>query len=422
MRASSLLFSSPSLIDFLKVKCLETHDDIELIGGTFSLSRVHTADEHVSLVRVLRISTYILLSLLLEQHFLSSSFVELHYPKPKPSPSMSLPPPTGTLSHRNSSPDIQVEGKLRKRDLLRQGIWSLFQKRLSRSATVNISESRGASLDFPDHEPDVQTSPRSSLDMPSLTAPRQRRFSIFGDSRAPPPPPATPIQPSPDRPFQSALRLMEERQGLLSASPGLIFHPPQLLVRLAESERVKPARRLTGEERTGLTSILGWEGKKAAGRGNMTGMAGFLRQQQLSLLYSEHVHVPDRTSQLSADGGTLNKPVEGVPKSSTHVHCGTRVKWVTYVYYANNNHDRSLGDKITSMCMRADEPCTQPGCKSLRRCHEQRWIHGGVRVIAQMEARDPASSPGVHSEDIDMWQSCKICQKATERCKMSDGT
>jgi len=150
-------------------------------------------------------------------------------------------------------------------------------------------------------------------------------------------------------------------------------------------------------------------------------MAGFLRQQQLSLLYSEHVHIPDRTSQLSADG-TLNKPVEGVPKPPTHVHCGTRVQWVTYMYYANNDHDRSLGDTITSMCMRADEPCTQPGCKSLRRHHEQRWIHGGVRVIAQTEARDPSSSPGEHSEDIDMWQSCKICQKSTERCKMSDGT
>ena len=419
--ASSLLLSSAPSIDFLKVKFLEAHDDIEIIGGTFSLSRVHTADEHASLVRVLRISTYILLSLLLEQHFLSSSSVELHYPKPKPiSPSISLPSPTGTLSHRNSSPDIQVEGKHRKRDLLRQGIWSLFQKRLNRSATVNTSDSRGGSFDLPDRELDVQKTPRASLDIPSSTAPRQRRFSIFGDNRAPPPSPATPIESSPDRPFQSALRHMEEHIDLLSASPGLIFQPPQLLVRLAEEEKTKPARRLTGGERTGLTSILGWEGKKAAGRGNMTGMAGFLRQQQLSLLYSEHVHVPDRTSQLSADG-TSNKPVGGVPKPPTYVHCGVRVQWITYMYYTNNNHDRSLGDKITSMCTRADEPCTQPGCKSLRRHHEQRWIHGGVRVIAQTEACDPSSVPDVHSEDIDIWQSCKICQKSTERCKMSDG-
>jgi 1-phosphatidylinositol-3-phosphate 5-kinase len=208
---------------------------------------------------------------------------------------------------------------------------------------------------------------------------------------------------------------------MLSASPGLVVPPPQLLVCLAESEKATPARRLTGEERTGLTSILGWEGKKAAGRGNMTSTTGFLRQQQLSLLYVEHVHGSNRPSQASADG-TLNKPVEGEQKSHTHVHCGTRVQWVTYVYYANGNHDRSLGDMITSICMRADEPCTRPGCKALRRQHERRWVHGGIRVVAQTEAQDPSASPGVLSDEIEMWQSCKICQKSTARCKMSDGT
>ena len=400
---------------------LEAHDDIELVGGTFSLSRVHSADEHASVVRVLRVSTYVLLSLLLEQHFLSSSSVQLQYPEPI-QPSISLPPPKVTIPHRNSSPEIQVEVKHRKRGTLRNGIWSLFQKRLNRSATVNPSDSRGISLDLTDHEPIMYKSPRSSLDSSPPSAPRQRRFSIFGESRAtPPPPPAPPPEPSPDRTFQSALRCIEEGKGMLSASPGLILQPPQLLVRLAEWEKANPARRPTGEERTGLTSILGWEGKKAAAHGNMTGMAGFLRQQQLSLLYSEHVNVPDRTSQSSADG-TLNKPVEREPKSLVHVHCGSRVQWVTYMYYSSGNHDRSLGDMITSICMRADEPCAQPGCKSLQRHHERRWMHGGMRVVAQTDARDLSESRGIHSEDIDMWQSCKICQKSTARCKMSDGT
>lgn len=403
-----------------QVNLLETHNDIEIIGGTFSLSKVPSADEHASLVRVLRVSTYVLLSLLLEQHFLSSSSVQLRYPKPI-SPSTSLPP-TPTISHRNSSPEIQVEGKQRKRDLLRQGIWSLFQKRFNRSATVNTSDSRGASLDLTNNEPDASKAPRpSSLDISPTSAPRQRRFSIFGESHAPPLSPAASSEPSPDRSFQSALRRIEEGKGMLSASPGLIFQPPQLLVRLAESEKANPSRRLAGEERTGLTSILGWEGKTAAGRGNLTGIGGFLRQQQLSLLYAEHVRVPDRTSNASADG-TVNKPAEGEPKVPTHVHCGTRVQWVTYVYYASGNHDRSLGDMITSICTRADEPCKQPGCKSLQRQHERRWIHGGIRVVAQTEPRDPAPSPGKHTEDIDMWQSCKMCQKTTTRCKMSDGT
>ena len=399
---------------------LEAHKDIELIGGTFSLNKVLSASEHASLVRVLRLSTYTLLSLLLEQKFLSSSSIKLHYPKSAP-PQISIPSPTATLTHRNSSPDVQ-EAKPRKRDILRQGIWSLLHKRLQRSATLDTSDSRGASLDLPRSEPDLPKTPRSSLDGSPTSPARQRRFSIFGGDRAPPPSPAAlaPTEPSPDRAFQCALRRIEESKGMLSASPGLVFPPPKLLVRLAESEKEHPSRHLTGEERTGLTSILGWEGKKAAGRGNLISTGAFLRQQQLSLLYSEHVHGPSRTSQASAEG-TVNKPVGGEPKQRTYVHCGVPVQWLTYVYYASDNHDQSLGDMITSMCVRADEPCPQPGCKARRRQHERRWIHGGIRVVVQTEARDPSASP-VHSEDIEMWQSCKVCRKSTAQCKMSDGT
>ena len=401
---------------------LGAHEDIELIGGTFSLNKVLSADEHVSLVHVLRLSTYTLLSLLLEQKFLSSSSIKLNYPKSAPPP-ISIPSPTATLTHRNSAPDVKAEGKLRKRDILRQGIWSLLHKRLYRSATLDTSDPEGVSLDLPRPEPDVLKTPRTSLDGSPTSPLRQRRFSIFGGDRAPPHSPAALAQPdpSPDRAFQSALNHIEESKGMLSTSPGLVFPPPPLLVRLAESEKEHPSRRLTGEERTGLTSILGWEGKKAAGRGNLINTAAFLRQQQLSLLYSEHVYGPDLTSQSSADG-TLSKPVGGEPRQRMYVHCGAPVQWLTYVYYASGNHDRSLGDMVTSMCVRADEPCVQPGCKARRRQHEQRWIHGGIRVVVQTEARDPSASPDVHSEDIEMWQSCKICRKSTEQCKMSDGT
>jgi 1-phosphatidylinositol-3-phosphate 5-kinase len=63
-------------------------------------------------------------------------------------------------------------------------------------------------------------------------------------------------------------------------------------VRLAESEKEHPSRHMTGKERAALTCILGWEGKKAAGRGNLISTAAFLRQQKLSFLYSEHMMVP----------------------------------------------------------------------------------------------------------------------------------
>jgi 1-phosphatidylinositol-3-phosphate 5-kinase len=404
------------------VNFLEAHKDIELIGGTFSLNKVLSVDEHASLVRVLRLSTYTLLSLLLEQKFLSSSSVELHYPK-SVLPPISIPSPTATLTHRSSAPDVQAEARPRKRDILRQGIWSLLHKRLYRSATLNTSDPRSASLDLSGLEPDVPKTPRTSLDGSPTSQLRQRRFSIFGGDRAPPPSPSAlaPPEPSPDQAFQSALHRIEESKGMLSASPGLVFPPPKLLVRLAESEREYPSRRLSGEERTGLTSILGWESKKAAGRGNLISTAAFLRQQQLSLLYSEHVYGPDRASQASADG-TLSKQVGGEHKQRTYVHCGTPVQWLTYVFYGSGNHDQSLGYMVTSMCVRADEPCPQPGCKARRRQHERRWIHGGIRVVVQTEARDPSAALDVNSEDIEMWQSCKICRKSTEQCKMSDGT
>ena len=401
---------------------LEAHEDIELVGGTFLLNKVLSADEHASLVRVLRLSTYALLSLLLEQHFLSSSSIELHYPKSSPPPIL-IPPLTATLTHRNSSPDVQVEVRPRKRDILRQGIWSLLHKRLPRAVTLNTSDPRGVSLDLPRPEPDAPQTPRTSLDGSPTSSLRQRRFSIFGGDRAPPPSPAalTPREPSPNRAFRTALHLIEDSKGLLSASPGLVFPPPQLLVHLAESEKEHPSRRLSGEERTGLTSILGWEGKKAAGRGNLISTAAFLQQQQLSLLYSEHIYGPNHMSQAPANG-TSNKPVGEEPKQRTYVHCGTPVQWLTYVYYASGNHDQSLGGMITSMCVLADRPCAQPGCKARRRQHERRWIHGGIRVVAQTEAWGPSTSPDVRSEDIEMWQSCRICRKSTKQCKMSDGT
>ncbi|KAI0299986.1 hypothetical protein B0F90DRAFT_1810525 [Multifurca ochricompacta] len=394
----------------------ETHEDIELVGGTFSLSKGRTPDEHASLVRILRVSIYVLFSLLLEQHFLSSSSIRLHYPMP-PLPPILPPSPTVPIVHRNSSPDVHIEVRQRRRDLLRQGIWSLIHKHLHRSVTVNTPETRGVSLDLTLREPEV-FKPRSSLDVTPPSQPRQRRFSLFGESRAPQSSPVEP-QSSPDRPFQTALRLVEEGRALLSASTGLVISPPRLLTRLSELEKANPTRRLTGEERTGLTSILGWEGKKAAARGSMTGMIGFLRQQQISLLYSEHVHNPDRKSQGSADE-TLTKLVEADPKS--HVHCGVRVRWITYTYYAGGDCDQSLGDLITSMCVQAEEPCSQPGCKGLRWQHERRWIHNGVRMAAKMEAQGPSASPNIHSEEIEIWQSCKTCGESTAQCKMTDGT
>ncbi|KAF8264840.1 hypothetical protein EI94DRAFT_1779477 [Lactarius quietus] len=393
----------------------EAHDKIELIGGTFTLNRVRSADEHASLVRVLRVSVYLLLSLLLEQSFLSNSSIKLHFPKPSPT-SISFPTPT-PIVHRNSSPDVQVEVKQRKRDLLRHGIWSLLHRRLPRAITVNSSEPRGTSLDLSLQEPD--TPARASLDTSQgATPPRQRRFSIFGESRATPPPPE-PSQTLNDKPYQTALQRVEEGRALLSTSPGLVIPAPQLLVHLAESEKANPTRRLSGDERTGLTSILGWDGKRAASRGSMTGTVGFLRQQQLSFLYSEYVYDPERSSQSSAGGSTMKL---ADARLKLCMHSGAHVRWVTYMYYGGDDCDQCLGDMITSMCHRAEEACPQQACKIPQQGHERRWTHGGIRVTAKTEPQSPPASPDVRSQEIEMWHSCKICQESTTRCNMSDGT
>ena len=393
----------------------EAHDKIELIGGTFKLNSVSSIDEHASLVRVLRVTVYVLLSLLLEQSFLSNSSIELHYPKPSPS-SISFPLPAPIL-HRNSSPDVQVEEKQQKRNLFRQGIWSFIHKRLPRSITVNSSEPRDASLDFSPRESD--TPARASIDTsPGATQPRQRRFSIFGESRATPP--AEPPQTLHDNPYQTALQRVKEGRALLSTSPGLVIPLPQLLVRLAELEKANPTRRLTGEERTGLTSILGWEGKKAALHGSMTGTAGFLRQQQLSLLYSEYVYDPDRASQSSAPDGSPMKPVDAQLKP--HTQSGVHAHRITYMYYGGDDYDQCLGDMITSLCSRAAEPCPLRACKIPQQRHERRWSHSGIRVTLKMEPQTPFASSDIRSQEIEMWQSCKICQESTARCNMSDGT
>ncbi len=272
------------------------------------------------------------------------------------------------------------------------------------------------SLDLSSRDPNIPA--RTSLDTSvGPTQPRQRRFSIFGEDRTPPPPELS--QTLPDRPYQTALQRVEEGRALLSTSPGLIIPLPQLLVRLAESEKLNPTRRLTGDERAGLTSILGWEGKKAAVRGSMTGMTGFLRQQQLSLLYSERVYDPDRASKSLADG----MPVKSVDKElQPHTHCGARGRWVTYMYYGVGDCDRCLGDMITSTCSRAEEPCRKLACKALQGRHERRWTHGGICVIAKTESQVPSASLEVKSHGIEMWQSCRICQEPTARCNMSDGT
>ncbi|KAI0052167.1 hypothetical protein FA95DRAFT_1602122 [Auriscalpium vulgare] len=380
----------------------------ELVGGTFSFTGKLSSDAHTSLRRVLRVAVYALLSQVLEQHVLSNLGVALRYPAP------TLPPPAppaaqaihaphiAPLPHRNSSPDV----KHRHRDAFNpSALWSMFSRKtgslLHRAVTVNPYGTRGGSLDLARPVPESLPlpTPRTSVEGGLI-----RRLSIFGEQRPPAPPPPQPVEP--ELPFQAALRRIESQKALLSTSAGVILSPPSLLSRLAEREKENPSRRLTGEERTGLSSILGWEGKKAAGRG-MAGTSGFVRQQSLSVLYSEHV--PDHCAP------TEHAPLEGEAK--LFFHCGLRAQLLTYIFYSvNGDSDRNLGEVVSSMCAGAGEPCSRPECKTVRGKHEQQWMHNSLRIVAVVIEDEHPSL-----EDLEVWQSCRVCAATTPRCKVNDG-
>jgi 1-phosphatidylinositol-3-phosphate 5-kinase len=112
--------------------------------------------------------------------------------------------------------------------------------------------------------------------------------------------------------FPALLTLLTRAAPLLSASPTVRFEPPAVVVRLASKESELLAhherggnagagrdvngngnerkRRLRGDERVGLGSVLGWdagagEAREARARGRgMVGARGFARMQELSVL------------------------------------------------------------------------------------------------------------------------------------------
>jgi 1-phosphatidylinositol-3-phosphate 5-kinase len=152
----------------------------------------------------------------------------------------------------------------------------------------------------------------------------------------------------------------------------------------------------------------------------------------------------ERDSELDTSGGT------GSSKNctpATLMPCD-RGRIVAYRYYVWSTTqipgyrsgqclqaDRTLGDAIESLCTVEDDrekKCEKEGCTAEKGEHRKLWIHGGVRVMAEVcakdgevsEDRDGAPSSSTLSNiggPIVMWASCAVCKKETERKKMSDG-
>ncbi|KAA1470932.1 hypothetical protein DENSPDRAFT_798498 [Dentipellis sp. KUC8613] len=387
----------------------EAEQDLRLVGGTFSFYGMKSSAEHATLTRVLRVAIYTRLSLLLEQHLLSDSHVEIRFPKAAQPTIPSVP--TVPLIHRTTSPDV----KPKSRDLhLPSSIWSFFSKKtgnlLQRASTTNPNGGRRGSLDLPQAPHSLPEEHRASLDVPAPSS-IARKFSIFGDHRQAP---LVTTEQQSEPPFEFAVRRIEQNKGLLSTSPGIVFPIPIVLARLAEEEKKNPNRKLRGEERSGLTSVLGWEGREARGRG-MVGAAGFSRQQSLSVLYSERV--PAAPSVADTPSRLTSSPEEQKP----YAHCGVRASWRTLVFYTPESQEQvgegCLGDVVARFCGYAEDRCARPGCEFTRGQHELRWIHNQTRIVANVTKEDEKDNEG-----IEMWQSCKICNKTTSRSRMSDAT
>ena len=363
------------------------------------------------------------LSLLLEQHFLLDSHIPLSFPRPHlPSPSPSVP----------ISPSIErtKSSHGRRSSFIPSGIFSFFSKGgIPRSSTISPVIGHSQQKSGAPVPTEQERTPRSSLD---LGIRRLRRLSLKGDKRSPKRK-ASVEDWSP--PFTAILKKVKNNQGLLSTSSGVLFSPPKLLSELAKAEEETQPHRIKGDQKTGLNSLLGWNGKEDLGKG-MSGTLGFLRHQEFSVLVARHVpshHVDSPESEVPIPSGS-ESPSSSITSSSVSassiqavkphefIVCG-QPRWKTYRYYsADVEDDLTVGEAIWDFVWASDRSCEQPGCHSKQGDHELRLIHGGVNIAVELNSDDGNEERPIEEDRIDMWESCKVCEVKSERHEMSVGT
>jgi 1-phosphatidylinositol-3-phosphate 5-kinase len=393
-----------------------------LVGGTFVFKGVNSPLQHQALRKALRLCIYVQLSLVLEQHFPADSHAQLKFARPKLNPaSPSTPNRHAEIMPPHSAPNPRDgdETKARPRHtLLPSSIFSFFSRKshVPRSKTINPVVGRGGSLDLTALSSPKERSPRASFD----GGLRLRRFSLIGDKR--PTRKNSRTKREPDTPFSNALKRLEESKACLSTSPGVSFSPPKVLLDLAQKEGVKPNRRLKGDERASLSTILGWDGKAAQGKG-MSGILGFVRQQEISVLFGQHVPPAtpptpwpeaEGSSAFTASSASSNLPTPGFGS------CG-KPHWVTYKYYSHNpDEDQVLGEAIMDLTAKSLLPCLRQRCPYKRGQHELRLIHGGIRIIVRVD--NEVTSPETEDTYIKTWETCAVCSAASEQNTMTDAT
>ncbi|KNZ81184.1 1-phosphatidylinositol-3-phosphate 5-kinase FAB1 [Termitomyces sp. J132] len=273
----------------------------QMVGGTFTFKGVMSPHQHS---RVLRLSIYIHLSLILEQHFLIDSSISLLFPQRRPPLSMPIRPPADpkpAAGGRKYTSSSFIPSSLRLRSLFPFKSYNLSRGMLSMPMTR-------------DRERDASSEPSPTSQRSSFDFSHGFRFSILGSASASstkqpisltqePEPKSEPGQMEQRErehhpPFTQALMMLQTNAGLLSTSPGVRFEPPTLITELAEREKTHAhshghahvqghggVRKLRGDERAGLCSVLGWEGSVSG----MVGSPGFVRQQGIEVLESRYV-------------------------------------------------------------------------------------------------------------------------------------
>lgn len=392
-------------------------DSVRVVGGTFSFHGLTTAAQFEGLTKVLRLSIFFYLSAILEQHFLSDSHVTLRFPPPPQHTAHSLP-------NRVQREEMDVKPKPSNPKPV-SGLWSYVSKRTENllQRATGTSFRRAETLDRPSL---TRESPQTSAS-PSDSPRRQRlSFSILETPKST----SNQVSIPQELIYTSILKRIKESTYFLTTSTGLVLTPPRLLTLLAERETQDATRRPLVDERAGLRSLLGWEGKESAAKGNMSDtIPAFIRHQGFMALHSSHIVSASRRSGSSgSDPASGSALTTSTAETSTKyppaqqplspVLCG-RYRWVTSRFYSRRK-DRSLGEFVTRLCDKADESCDTTDCKAKRGEHELRWIHGGVQIIATLE-KDQLLGAGL-SKDITMWASCSKCGRLTSRKVMHDGT
>ncbi|KAF7986678.1 hypothetical protein HWV62_20180 [Athelia sp. TMB] len=395
---------------------------LSIVGGTFLFKGVNSLNEQNALEKTLRISIYVYLSLLLEQHLLADSNVIVKLSTLRVIPTLPDAPPPARPAY-NSAPPSEMKQKHRA-SLLPTSVVSFLSKKtenfFNRHSGQAPSLGRHVSLDVK-HGPSALFPRSSTRASQEQSLGRLRRLSFLPESR--PAPPAQPLPESPkrsDRPFRTTLGKLQQSRSLLSSSPGVFLEPPMLLVALANKEEAEPTRRLRADERMGLKSILGWEGRRTLGAG-MIGAIGFVRQQEFTVLHSRHVPsivpAPPPAGPPDASMITPNTP------APIYTVCD-KARWITYQFYSRDSaSDKTLGDAIVDLCSRADSPCDKVECQFKRGEHELRFIHDTLRIALSTHPNEITDGASPSQTDVvEMWQSCKICHTASKRITMSDGT